>query len=143
MHCNLFSKFRISFEKNKRGNHLPVDIISDAIALKLFQVQTSGTFHEAIGTILAVVQFSGIMPVIGVTDKSVSKLHFKWFTLRAIFFVVSAILVSAWALLCIAVLFVTKFNFLQLSMSAPKNARLGISLRICLQYRSCFLDLLR
>lgn len=51
----------------------------------------NGTFHEAIGFILAVAQVFGIMPVGGIREKSPNKLKFRKFSIRfvlCIFFIV-------------------------------------------------------
>lgn len=43
-----------------------------------------GTFHEAVGTILAISQFFGVMPVHGVKSKNPSKLRFSYCSFRFI-----------------------------------------------------------
>ena len=51
----------------------------------------NGTFHEATGFLFVVAQFFGIMPVIGVKDKSVKSLRFKLCSLRFIHSVLQTI----------------------------------------------------
>jgi gustatory receptor len=48
----------------------------------------NGSFQEAVGFILAVAQFFGIMPVSGVRCKSVNSLKFKKFSIRFIWSIV-------------------------------------------------------
>lgn len=75
----------------------------------------TGSFQEATGNIFAIAQFCGIMPVIGVKDKSASKLHFKWNAFRTIYFFVSACILSGWAAMCFALLFVNPINVTHIS----------------------------
>ena len=42
----------------------------------------NGSFHEAIGSILAFAQLFGVMPLCGIKSKSPSQLHFDWKTIR-------------------------------------------------------------
>ena len=44
-----------------------------------------GTFRNAIWPLLMVIQLFGIMPVIGVTNESLSNLYFKWKSFRTIY----------------------------------------------------------
>ncbi|XP_070501249.1 gustatory receptor for sugar taste 64f-like [Chironomus tepperi] len=47
-----------------------------------------GTFHEAVGSILAVAQLFGIMPVYGIKEKNPSQLRFKIFSFRFLFSII-------------------------------------------------------
>lgn len=88
--------------------------------MDFFQDRLIGSFQEATGKILAVAQFCGIMPVIGVTSSTASNLRFEWTAYRTIHFFISSIVVTGWAIMCFAVLFVTEFNFTRMSTEIPK-----------------------
>lgn len=72
--------------------------------------EISGSFQEAVGTVLAVVQFFGIMPVIGVTSDSASKLRFQWNSIRTIFSVLCFAITVGYTLLCIRFVFVNELS---------------------------------
>lgn len=44
-----------------------------------------GSFQEAIGPTLALAQYFGVMPVVGVKSKSAAHLEFKWKSFRTIY----------------------------------------------------------
>lgn len=50
---------------------------------------SDGSFQEAIGSVLAMAQFFGVMPVLGVKTKTASKLQFKWLAFRTIYSLVA------------------------------------------------------
>lgn len=56
-----------------------------------------GSFQEAIGSILAMAQCFGLMPVVGVKSKFASKLQFKWKSLRTIYSCVTFLLAAVYA----------------------------------------------
>lgn len=64
-----------------------------------------GTFRYAIRPFLVIGQIFGVMPVIGVTNRSLSKLHFKWNSIRTCYgfiitiYVLSYTLVQFWTIL--------------------------------------------
>lgn len=45
----------------------------------------NGSFHKAIGSILALAQCFGIMPVVGIKGKSAADLQFQWKSFRTIY----------------------------------------------------------
>lgn len=66
----------------------------------------TGNFQEAISSVLATVQFLGVMPVVGVTDDSASDIHFKWDAYRTIFSIICSAIIFGYTLLSIFTLFV-------------------------------------
>jgi Trehalose receptor len=46
--------------------------------------ELKGSFHDAIGPILKIVQIIGIMPVDGVNGKDISNINFKWKSLKTV-----------------------------------------------------------
>lgn len=75
----------------------------------------SGSFHEAIGSILALAQFFGVMPVVGVKSKSPIDLKFQWKSLRTIYSIVLFILMMIYGGMTLWVAFSGKINFDRIS----------------------------
>lgn len=57
-----------------------------------------GTFRKAIWPFLVIGQLYGVMPVIGISSRSLSDLHFNWKSFRAIYAVIVAIILSSYSL---------------------------------------------
>lgn len=70
----------------------------------------SGSFHEAIGTILAMAQFFGVMPVIGVKSKFVSSLRYKQSAWRTILSVICFALLIGYSFVVIIALIMKGFG---------------------------------
>lgn len=70
-----------------------------------------GTFHEAVGAILAVAQLFGIMPVSGVREKSPRKLRFKKVSLRFVLCIAYIICLSWMVTLDMLWIYSTKVVF--------------------------------
>lgn len=65
---------------------------------KIKNVETyNGSFHEAVGSILAIAQFFGVMPVIGVKSDCTSKLQFKWQSRRTMYSIIAFVLLACYA----------------------------------------------
>lgn len=64
-----------------------------------------GSFHEAIGPVLFVAQFFGLMPVDGVKSREISSLCFRWKSMKTIYSLTFVIFGSVECLLCLRLLF--------------------------------------
>lgn len=64
-----------------------------------------GSFHDAIGPVLLLSQFFGIMPVDNINSKDVSKIDFRWKSVKTVYSLVFLIFGSIECLLCLRLLF--------------------------------------
>lgn len=59
-----------------------------------------GSFHEAIGPILLAAQFFGMLPVDGVNSREISRISFRWKSMKTIYSLTFVIFGSVECLLC-------------------------------------------
>lgn len=71
----------------------------------------NGSFHEAIGSIMALAQYFGVMPVVGVKSKSTNDLKFQWKSLRTIYSLGLVVLMMIYGGMTLCVAFSGKINF--------------------------------
>lgn len=67
-----------------------------------------GTFRRAIWPFLVIGQFFGIMPLIGVSGWSLSDLHFKWKSIRTVYAVCVASILSCYSIFLLWKVFTTR-----------------------------------
>lgn len=79
---------------------------------------SDGSFQEAIGSVLAMAQFFGVMPVLGVKSKTASKLQFKWFAFRTIYSLVVFFFVSLYGGLAVWFAFKNGLKFDTIGMTS-------------------------
>lgn len=60
-----------------------------------------GSFHDAIGPVLRVSQFFGLMPVDGVNSNDISNINFRWKSIKSIYALVFLACGSVECLLCL------------------------------------------
>ena len=77
-----------------------------------------GTFRRAIWPFLFIGQIYGVMPVIGVSSRSLSDLHFKWKSSRTIYAVIVAIILSSYSLFLLWRSFID-IAYFNISMGLP------------------------
>lgn len=56
-----------------------------------------GSFHMAIWPFLVIGQMFGVMPIVGVKNRSFAALHFKWKTLRTFYSLTVALMLSSYS----------------------------------------------
>lgn len=78
------------------------------------EVSFDGSFHEAIGSILALAQCFGIMPVVGIKNKSASELAFQWKSVRCICSIVVILLSIIYAGLVFWITINDEIQFIQM-----------------------------
>lgn len=71
----------------------------------------TGSFQEAIGSILVLAQLVGLMPVVGVKCSSASQLRFKWNSIRTMYSFVVFLLLLAYAITTVMVSFESQIHF--------------------------------
>lgn len=78
-----------------------------------------GTFRRAIWPFLVISQLYGVMPVSGVTSWSISDLHFKWKSMRTIYAIVVACILSSYSLYLLWKIFtdIAYFNIIGLTFA--------------------------
>lgn len=64
-----------------------------------------GSFHEAIGPVVFVAQFFGVLPVDGVNSGEISGLRFRWKSIKTIYSLVFVICGSVECVLCLRLVF--------------------------------------
>lgn len=74
-----------------------------------------GSFQEAIGSILAMAQCFGIMPVVGIKCKSASHLKFKWKSMRTIYSLIAISLALIYASITLWITLNNEIQFVQMS----------------------------
>lgn len=79
---------------------------------------SDGSFQEAIGSILAMAQFFGVMPVLGVKCKTASKLRFKWLAVRTIYSLVVYFFVTLYGGMTVRFAFQNGLKFDNVGMSS-------------------------
>jgi gustatory receptor len=70
-----------------------------------------GTFQEAVGTIFAIAQWFGVMPVVGIKSKSANDLHFHWKSFRTIYAIFLAFGLAVMTVLTVYWTFTHKMEF--------------------------------
>lgn len=78
--CVTMSALRAKYKNIKARRIIQVHPFKLSVEPRL-----KGSFHEAIGPVIAVVQYFSLMPVNGILNPDVSNLHFKWCSIRSIF----------------------------------------------------------
>lgn len=63
--------------------------------------ESSGGFHQAIGSTLVMAQCFAVMPVINIKNDSVSKLRFSWKNIRTIYSTIAIICLISYTLITI------------------------------------------
>lgn len=74
-----------------------------------------GSFQEAIGSILAMAQCFGVMPVAGIKSNSASCLKFQWKSFRAIYCFIAILLGLIYAGITIWITFTNDIEFVRIS----------------------------
>lgn len=70
-----------------------------------------GSFVEAVGSIFAMAQCFGVMPVVGIKSKSASKLKFEWHALRTIYSLILFAFVLIYTIFTVWMAFGDKLKF--------------------------------
>ena len=71
----------------------------------------SGSFQEAISSVLVLAQLFGLMPVVGVKSSSAAQLRFKWNSFRTLYSFVVFLLLLAYAIMTVMVSFESQIHF--------------------------------
>lgn len=82
-----------------------------------------GSFFDAIGPILQISQWFGLMPVDGVNSKNISSVKFRWKSLKSLYSFVFVVCGSIEAILCIRLILL-------------RGMTLGYSITVCFQLTS-------
>lgn len=83
-----------------------------------------GSFQEAIGSILALAQCFGVMPVVGIKSKSASCLEFQWKSFRTIYSLIAILLGLTYAGITFWITLSNDIEFVRMSkfgLSQKKN----------------------
>lgn len=76
---------------------------------------SDGNFHAAIGSILGLAQWFGIMPVAGIKRKSSSHLEFQWKSVRAVYCFIATLVSLIHAGILLWITANNKIEFIQMS----------------------------
>lgn len=74
-----------------------------------------GSFHEAIGSVLALAQCFGIMPVVGIKSKTASHLAFQWKSARSIYSFTAILLGVIYSGIVLWIIINNEIQFIQMS----------------------------
>lgn len=74
-----------------------------------------GSFQEAIGSILALAQYFGVMPVVGIKSNSAAQLRFQWKSFRTIYSLIVLFFGLIYAGITVWVTFTNEIEFVRLS----------------------------
>lgn len=74
-----------------------------------------GSFQEAIGSILALAQCFGVMPVVGIKSKSASCLEYQWKNFRTIYSFIAILLGLLYAGITFWITFTNDIEFVRMS----------------------------
>lgn len=76
----------------------------------------TGSFHEAVGSVLALAQLFAVMPVVGIKSDRASELAFKWTSIRTIYGIIMLLLLIGYAGLGFNFMYKLNMDFDAISM---------------------------
>lgn len=77
----------------------------------------TGSFQEAVGSVLVLGQLFAVMPVVGIKSDRASELAFKWTSIRTIYGIIMFLLLIGYAGLAVNFMFKLNVDFDAISMT--------------------------
>jgi gustatory receptor len=81
-----------------------------SLQVKMDSNSLSGSFHDAIGPVLKIAQFFGLLPAENIAGKDISTINFKWKSVKTVYSVIFLFCGTIECILCFRMIFVSNMS---------------------------------